>query len=96
MVICFLVSLIMLLIRQIRLFNFKKEKYSFECGFENYKLNRLPFSLNFFIIRLIFVLFDLEIVILVAMIPYTVRFFLNPYLISEFFLIFILIRLLIE
>lgn len=73
-----------------------KEKFRFECGFESLKLRRLPFSLNFFMITLIFVLFDLEIVILVAIIPFISSFYLNLYFISQLFLIFMLIRLIIE
>lgn len=37
----------------------------FECGFERNLVNRVPFSLQFFIIGLIFVLFDLEIVVVI-------------------------------
>nr|YP_010692531.1 NADH dehydrogenase subunit 3 [Aonchotheca putorii]WBV76987.1 NADH dehydrogenase subunit 3 [Aonchotheca putorii] len=92
----FMVVLMMLLVRQFSLIGFMKEKYSFECGFESFKLNRLPFSLNFFMISLIFVLFDLEIVILVAMMSYVSSFYLNLYIMSQLFLVFMLLSLLIE
>nr|AZL93457.1 NADH dehydrogenase subunit 3 [Prosevania sp. ZJUH_2016031] len=41
----------------------------FECGFNNFKTNRLPFSINFFIITLIFLIFDVEITLIFPLIP---------------------------
>ncbi|MFN9686957.1 MAG: NADH-quinone oxidoreductase subunit A, partial [Cyanobacteriota bacterium] len=37
---------------------------SFECGFEHHSLSRVPFSLRYFFLTLIFLLFDLEIVLM--------------------------------
>nr|YP_009652701.1 NADH dehydrogenase subunit 3 [Dermacentor everestianus]QCF46398.1 NADH dehydrogenase subunit 3 [Dermacentor everestianus] len=43
-----------------------KEKYSpFECGFDPFSLSRVPFSLKFFLIGIIFLVFDVEIVIII-------------------------------
>lgn len=36
----------------------------FECGFENFESIRLPFSIQFYIIRLLFLVFDVEIIYL--------------------------------
>nr|BEI62457.1 NADH dehydrogenase subunit 3 [Ixodes nipponrhinolophi] len=45
-----------------------KEKLSpFECGLDPFSLSRVPFSLKFFLISIIFLIFDIEIVIMLPL-----------------------------
>nr|YP_010535720.1 NADH dehydrogenase subunit 3 [Ornithodoros tartakovskyi]UYB78671.1 NADH dehydrogenase subunit 3 [Ornithodoros tartakovskyi]UYB78684.1 NADH dehydrogenase subunit 3 [Ornithodoros tartakovskyi] len=47
---------------------FSKEKNSpFECGFDPFSLSRCSFSLRFFMISIIFLIFDIEIVIILPL-----------------------------
>ena len=48
----------------------REELSSYECGFEHHRSSRIPFSLRYFFLTLIFLLFDLEIV-LMLFIPFS-------------------------
>ena len=62
----------------------------FECGFNPSFKARLPFRTQFFIIRLIFLIFDIEIDFLLPLIFISINF--NPFIISySFTFLFILI-----
>jgi len=42
----------------------REENRAYECGFEHRNSARIPFSLRFYLLTLIFLLFDLEVVLL--------------------------------
>lgn len=45
---------------------FREELSSYECGFEHHNLSRVPFSFRYFLLTLVFLLFDLEVILLIG------------------------------
>nr|AZL93158.1 NADH dehydrogenase subunit 3 [Cleptes metallicorpus] len=66
------ISLIMLLLNYIfskKMLMNREKKTPFECGFSPISKKRQPFSIHFFLISLIFLIFDIELTVLIPLIP---------------------------
>nr|YP_009643525.1 NADH dehydrogenase subunit 3 [Antilochus coquebertii]APO08969.1 NADH dehydrogenase subunit 3 [Antilochus coquebertii] len=62
-------AIMMLCVMISKTMNSDREKSSpFECGFDPKTTPRLPFSLQFFLIAVLFLIFDIEVVIILPMI----------------------------
>ena len=58
---------------------------SFECGFDRFKTARIPFSLHFFLITIIFLVFDLEVLLIIPFIFFHGGVGLEQGLVGRFF-----------
>nr|YP_009115387.1 NADH dehydrogenase subunit 3 [Myrmica scabrinodis]CEF49546.1 NADH dehydrogenase subunit 3 [Myrmica scabrinodis] len=96
---CLLIIILMIISMLLFFLNFilskkminNREKMSpFECGFDPMSKQHLPFSIQFFMISLIFLIFDIEITLLIPLIFMTYNFNL-PMIMTSFIFLFILI-----
>jgi NADH-ubiquinone oxidoreductase chain 3 len=64
----------------------REEISSYECGFEHHNVSRVPFSLRYFFLTLIFLLFDLEIVLIIFIpfIVFSVNYFISIFILLAF------------
>nr|AKM70059.1 NADH dehydrogenase subunit 3 [Neothoracaphis yanonis] len=62
-----IIIIIMMMINMKMKFNYNKSS-PFECGFDPFNKSRIPFSLNFYLIAIIFLIFDIEMSIILPMI----------------------------
>nr|YP_010884435.1 NADH dehydrogenase subunit 3 [Adelges cooleyi]WIW75847.1 NADH dehydrogenase subunit 3 [Adelges cooleyi] len=67
MTILMMLFMLMMMINMKMKFNYNKSS-PFECGFDPFNKSRIPFSMNFYLIAIIFLIFDIEMSIILPMI----------------------------
>lgn len=68
----------------------REESSSYECGFEQHSSRRIPLSIRYFLLTLVFLIFDLEVVLLLFT-PYDIILGLNKSSLVIISLIFIFV-----
>nr|YP_009745925.1 NADH dehydrogenase subunit 3 [Dolichosciara megumiae]QIH95783.1 NADH dehydrogenase subunit 3 [Dolichosciara megumiae] len=94
MTIIFIISNIMMILASIlskKSFYDREKNSPFECGFDPKSSSRLPFSLRFFLITIIFLIFDVEITLIFPMIPMMTFAKLSDWFFTSMFFVTILI-----
>nr|UJG45247.1 NADH dehydrogenase subunit 3 [Lepidostoma hirtum] len=78
-------------------FNDQEKLSTFECGFNSQSTPRMNFSLHFFLILIIFLIFDIEITLIIPMISVIkMNNLLNWFLISTSFIFILIFGLYLE
>nr|UAM95887.1 NADH dehydrogenase subunit 3 [Semblis atrata] len=91
------IMIMMSLILAKKSFNDLEKLSAFECGFDPKSSARLPFSLHFFLITVIFLIFDVEIVLIMPMITIlNICQMMHWFIISTLFILILLLGLYYE
>nr|YP_009995473.1 NADH dehydrogenase subunit 3 [Ochthebius scopuli]QNP09928.1 NADH dehydrogenase subunit 3 [Ochthebius scopuli] len=93
-IIIFSISFIMMTLASIlskKTFMDREKSSPFECGFDPKSSARMPFSIQFFLIAVIFLIFDVEITLLIPLILTLKITNIMMYICISFFFLFILL-----